>query len=243
MSPSISVIVPSLDEQHTIVSCVQRIFAVYPQAEVVVVEGRGEGTARLLTPLMRQFPKLIYVANQPDLGKGHAVSVGLVRSSGELVAIIDADLQFHPEDLPKVILPLLRGEADLVLGSRFSEGSERRAGSVSALRTAGNWLISLLASQTTGYVIKDALGGLKAWRRSVTDSYVWQSLGFSYEVELPVKAARLGFRLIEVPVATECRSAGESSVRVWKTGVTVCVDMLRFRLLPLSQPYVSSERY
>lgn len=236
MSPSISVIVPSLDEQHTIVSCVERIFAVYPGAEVIVVEGRGHATARLLAQLQERFPRLMYVANQPDLGKGHAVHTGVERSSGEFLAIVDSDLQFPPEDLPKVLDPLLRNEADLVLGSRFLASSTRAKGSVSALRGVGNWLISRLASHLCALEISDALGGLKAWRRAVTNAYVWESYGFSYEVELPVKATRLGFRVIEVAVTTEPRLAGASSVHVWRTGVTVCVDMLRHRLLPLRKP-------
>ena len=73
---------------------------------------------------------------------------------------------------------------------------------------------------------------MKAWRREVTDRFRWQSDGFSYEAELPIKAVRLGFRVVDVPVTTEERRAGRSSVHVVRTGLGLARDILRFRFRP-----------
>jgi glycosyltransferase involved in cell wall biosynthesis len=235
MSVDVSVVVPTRNEASTIVACVERIFKVCPEAEVLVIDGGQDASALALAPLQQRFDRLRYISNAHDRGKGHAVAVGVQASQGRFIAVVDADLQFPPEDLPLVLAPLRAGVADVSLGSRFQAASRRAPGSVPGIRSFGNHAISGLASAACGITLSDVLAGLKAWRREVTAAYTWQSDGFSYEVELPIKAVRLGFRLAEVAVSTEPRRAGQSSVRVWRTGVTLCVDMLRFRLLPLKQ--------
>lgn len=216
-------------------ACVERIFAACPQGEVLVVDGGSDGTEQVLAPLQARWPGLRYLRNRQDRGKGHAVAVGIGASSFDLLAQIDADLQFLPEELPLLLAPLHEGRADLVLGTRFAADSIRRAGSVPGLRGIGNRAMSGLASALTGQRMTDVLAGMKAWRRAVTDSFDWQSDGFSYEVELPIKALRRGFRVVDVPVTTDPRRSGQSSVRVLRTAARLCADMLRFRLAPLAR--------
>jgi glycosyltransferase involved in cell wall biosynthesis len=225
--------VPSCNEEHTIRPCVERIFSVYPDAEVIVVEARGDATREALRPLLDGTRALHFVFNHEDRGKGHAVRVGVERSTRAWLAVVDADLQFLPEEIPLLLAPLQQGRADLVLGSRFLLASTRSAGSVSRVRGLGNQALSGLASLLTAHTVSDALTGFKAWRRELTDAYVWQSDRFSYEVELIIKACRLGFQVLEVPVTTEARAAGQSSVNVLRTGAELGLDMLRFRLARL----------
>jgi dolichol-phosphate mannosyltransferase len=229
----VSIIVPTRNEERAVAACVERIFAACPDSEVLVVDGGRDATEQALAPLRARFPALRYLRNHDDRGKGHAVSVGIAASRHDLLAQIDADLQFLPEDLPRLLAPLIEGRADLALGTRFASGSRRRPGSVPGLRGLGNLAMSALASALTGQRMTDVLAGMKAWRRSVTASFDWQSDGFSYEVELPIKALRRGFRVVDVPVTTEPRRTGESSVRVVRTAARLGADMLRFRLAPL----------
>lgn len=229
----LSIIVPTRNEAASIVGCVERVLAACPGAEVLVVDGGNDATEAALAPLGRARSELRYVRNVGDRGKGHAVAVGIAHSRGRLLAQIDADLQFLPEELPRLVAPLSAGGADMVLGSRFSPGAVRRRGSVPGARDLGNRAVSACASLLCRTRFTDVLAGMKAWRREVTEAFTLQSDGFSYEVELPIKALRRGFRVVEVPITTEPRRAGESSVRVVRTGLRLGVDMLRFRVLPL----------
>ena len=236
MRDGVSIIVPTRNEGAVIVRCIERVCAACPSAEVLVIDGGTDDTAAALAPLLARWPRLRYIANRPDLGKGHAVSVGVRASQGALLAAFDADLQFLPEELPRLLAPLLEDRADLVLGSRFMAGAHRADGSVTGLRGLGNVGFSRFASWLSGQRLSDVLAGVKAWRRQVTDSFAWTSMGFSYEAELPLKALRRGFRVIDVPVTTEPRRSGASSVRVVRTAARLCADMVRFQWFPLGPP-------
>ena len=197
-----------------------------------MVDGGSDATGQVVAALASDDPSVRYIRNEGDRGKGHAVAVGVRASEGAVLAQIDADLQFLPEELPRLLAPILDQRADVTLGSRFLSASARGPGSVPGARFAGNRAISAFASAACGHRFSDLLAGMKAWRREVTEAFRWQSDGFSYEAELPIKAVRLGFRVVDVPVTTEERRAGKSSVPVLRTGLALARDILRFRLLP-----------
>ena len=123
-----------------------------------------------------------YILNQPDRGKGDAIRNGIHASTGKIIVQIDADLQFLPEEIPSLIEPILKNKADMTLGSRFTKGSKKLDGNF--LRSGGNLIVSLWASFLCGQKITDALAGMKAWRREVTESFSLTSYTYSYEVEL-----------------------------------------------------------
>jgi len=232
LSIPLSIIVPTRNEAGTIAACLERIAAACPLAEILVVDGGTDGTAAVVGALARVLPAVRYLRNHGDRGKGHAVAVGISSSQGAVLAQIDGDLQFLPEELPRLLAPILTERADVALGSRFLPHSARGAGSVPGARSAGNRAISAFASVVCRHRFSDLLAGMKAWRREVTAAFRWESDGFSYEAELPIKAARLGFRVVDVPITTEERRAGRSSVPVLRTGVKLARDIIRFRVLP-----------
>jgi len=232
VSVALSVIVPTRNEAGTIAACLQRIGQACPDAEILVVDGGADATGDIVTALARVRPAIRYLRNHGDRGKGHAVAVGIAASQGTVLAQIDGDLQFLPEELPRLLAPILSERADLALGSRFLPGSCRAPGSVPGARTAGNRAVSAFASLVCRHRFSDLLAGMKAWRREVTRAFRWESDGFSYEAELPIKAVRLGFRVVDVPITTEQRRAGSSSVPVLRAGLALARDILRFRLRP-----------
>ena len=145
--PSLSVIVTSMNEDATIEECIRRIFAVYiDDCEVVVVDGGSDRTGEIVQKLCDEFPGLRYIRNENDRGKGHAVRIGIDESKADIMAQIDSDLQFHPEELPRLTQPIREGKADVTLGSRFMNGSVRNSGSTPWHRTFGNRAISLYTS-------------------------------------------------------------------------------------------------
>ena len=230
-SPELSVLVTTLNEEETIEACLRRLVNVYPQgAEFLGVDGGTDRTGEIVQTLAASFPAIRYIPNPNDRGKGHAVHVGLAAARGRWIAQIDADLQFLPEELPLIVDPLRRNEADMVLGSRFANGASRRPGSTPMLRTFGNWTTSGYASLLYGHYFTDLLAGMKAWDRRVNEKLQLRCEGCAYDAELPVKAAQAGFRIIDVPITTDARQGGVSAIHVVRDGWRIMRDLTRFRL-------------
>jgi glycosyltransferase involved in cell wall biosynthesis len=229
--PFLSVIVTTLNEEASIERLLERVVAVYPrEIEILVVDGGTDRTGEIVQQFAIAHPGVRYIRNENDRGKGHAVHVGLAAVRAPLVAQVDADLQFLPEELPQLVEPLQAGRADLVLGSRFMRGSTRRPGSTPRIRTMGNWITSAYASVLFGQRMTDILAGMKAWRREVHEAVRLRSEGCSYDAELPVKAVRAGFRVLDVPITTDARQGGVSAIHVVRDGWRILRDLTRYRL-------------
>lgn len=225
---AVSIIVPCRNEALSIERCLTRIVTSCPKAQVLVVDGGSDSTGEIVKSLSQQYPAIQYIKNIGDRGKGHAIQVGIALSSGSYIAQIDSDLQFYPEELPLLLAPLMSNTADFVLGSRFLETSVRNPGSAPMHRTLGNRIISAYASALSGHQMTDILAGVKAWRREVTQSFELTSDSFSYETELPLKALKNKWRLVDVAVKTDARTTGVSSVSVVRVGLKLLQDIYRF---------------
>ena len=227
--PKLSVIVATRNEEQCIEECVRRIFLVYPEeCEVLVVDGGGDRTGEIVRKLCKEFPGLRYLRNENDRGKGHATKTGIAAARADVMAEIDADHQFLPEELPRLIAPILEGRADVCLGSRFTRQSQHRDHSF--LRSSGNYITSLYASLLYFHRMTDVLAGMSAWTRKTVDAIHLVSDNYSYEVEIPVKALHRGLRVVDVPVTTQSRKAGQSKVRVIRHGLAILRDITLFRL-------------
>lgn len=230
-APSLTVIVAAFNEQETIELCVRRLFAVYPETcEVLVVDGGNDGTKDVVEGLIEEFTGLKYIFNENDRGKGHAIRVGIEAASAKIMAQIDADLQFLPEELPQLIQPIESGEADVTLGSRFARDSVRREGSTPWFRSLGNKTASGFASVLFGHRMTDVQAGMKAWTREAAQKINLQSDNYSYEVEIPIKALKAGLRVIDVPITTDARQGGTTNVNVVFDGIPLLMDITLFRL-------------
>lgn len=230
-TPTISVIVATFNEEATIERCVRRILEVYPTGcEVLVVDGGSDRTGEIVTKLCSELPGLRYIRNENDRGKGHATKVGIAAARAGIMVEIDADLQFLPEEIPRLVEPILAGRADVVLGSRFMNGSQRLPGSTTWLRTFGNKTTSMYASVLFFQRMTDVLAGMMAWSRRTIDTINMRSDNYSYEVEIPVKALRQNLKVIDVAVTTDARQGGVSCVNVVVDGITLLFDITRFRL-------------
>lgn len=229
--PRISVILATFNEEATIERCVRRILQVFPTGcEVLVVDGGSDRTGEIVARLCTEFSSLKYIRNENDRGKGHATKVGIAAARADIMVEIDSDLQFLPEEIPRLIEPIESGQADVVLGSRFTTGSQRLPGSTTWLRTFGNKTTSLYASILYRHRMTDVLAGMMAWSRRVIDTFEVRSDNYSYEVEIPVKAIRHKLRVIDVPVTTDARQGGVSCVNVVVDGLSLLFDITRFRL-------------
>ena len=231
ITPRYSIIVATLNEHGTIAPCIHRILAVYPEeCEVLVVNGGSDPTGEIVEAMAAVNPAVRHVRNRDDRGKGQAIRVGVSLARAPIHAQIDADLQFLPEELPRVIDPVRRGEADIALGSRFTDGSTRWSGSTPAMRAIGNKAISAYASLLFGHRMTDVQAGMKAWSARAIRRIDLRSDNYSYEVEIAAKGVMRGLRVVDVPITTAARQAGRSNVRPMRAGLALLRDISMFRL-------------
>ncbi len=215
---TLTVLVATMNEEASIEECVRRIFGVYPDlCEVLVIDGGSDRTREIVLRLCEEFSR-----------QGHATKTGIATAEADVMVEIDADLQFLPEEIPKLIAPILEGRADVCLGSRFARQSTHHDHSL--LRSCGNMVTSLYASVLYCHRMTDVLAGMSAWTRHTIESINLVSDNYSYEVEIPVKALRAGLRVADVPVTTEPRKGGRSNVRVVRSGLAILRDITLFRL-------------
>lgn len=223
----ISIISAAFREQASITATLDDLAAHLPAGtEILIVDGGGDGTREIVRARAASWPGLRHIVHHGDRGKGHAVRSGMDEASGEVQVQFDADGQFFAHDIAALIAPLLAGEADVVLGSRFLSRHQAHG---TLLRTMGNRVISAWASLLFGKRMTDVLAGLKAWRAEAVPVIRPRSDGFEYEVEIPARALRGGLRVCEVAVGTRDRAAGESKVSVIRTGAKIVWACLRFR--------------
>lgn len=200
-----SVIIPAFNERATIEEIIRRVRAVALEKEILIVDdGSGDGTREYLASL--DASDLRVLLHDENRGKGAAIRTALPHTTGEVVLIQDADLEYDPHELVKLIGPIEAGDADVVYGSRFLA---RGRGSAGVLHYAANRLLTFLSNLTTGLALTDMETCYKALRGDLARSLDLTADGFNIEPEITARAAGRGARFVEVPIGYEGRAASE----------------------------------
>ncbi len=195
---------------------------------VVVDDASTDGTAELLRQLADAGRPPFRLHEHPvNRGKGAALRTGFAAATGDLVLVQDADLEYHPRDYPRLLQPILDGEADVVYGSRFLGGPHRV---LFFWHFVGNRWLTLLSNVFTDLNLSDMETGYKVFRREVLERIELRSERFAIEPELTAKVAKLGVRIFEVPISYYGRTYAEGKKIGWKDGVAAIWAILRYNL-------------
>ena len=221
-------IVPAYNEAGAIADTVAEIHRHAPAFDVVVVDdGSTDGTGDLAEEWSRGRDGVV-VLHQANRGKGAALRAGIPHLDGEIAVIQDADLEYDPRDLPKLLAPLLEGVADVVYGSRLRGGEPQRAHLF--WHYAGNRFLSLLTNVLYNTTISDMEVGYKAFRGDLIRSIDLVSDDFGFEPEVTAKILRRrDIRLYEIPISYYGRTYDEGKKITWRDGVLAVGALLRFR--------------
>jgi len=230
----LSVVIPALNEAATLAEVVKTLFATpLPDCalEVVIVDdGSEDATPAIVADLQRLFPAVKALRHPGRRGKGAAVRTGIGACTGDIVLIQDADLEYHPQDIPRVIAPILRDVADAVYGSRFLS-PERRVNFF--WTTKANQAITFFANMLYNANFTDVYTGYKAVRASLLRNLALESTSFTIEVELTAKLRRLGARFYEVPIRYHARTYTEGKKIKWHDGLKALTAIVYHRFSPL----------
>jgi glycosyltransferase involved in cell wall biosynthesis len=226
----LSVIVPAYNEAQTVETVVRRVREVPVNLEVIAVnDGSTDGTGAVLDRL-QQDGVLDRVIHQPrNLGKGAAIRAGVAVAQGHVIVAQDADLEYDPQELPRLLDPIRLGKADAVYGSRFQSGPRRV---LYFWHSLGNRLLTLLSNMLTDLNLSDMETCYKMVRADVFKALPLRSRRFGIEVEITARLARARARIWEIPISYSGRTYAEGKKIGWRDGVTALWHILRFNLLP-----------
>lgn len=248
--PKLTVVMPVFNEKATLEEIIFRVQDVDIDKEIVIIDdGSTDGSREFLAqlanlvesdaPIMKLPGRALRIDNvrvffqERNSGKGAAVRRGFAEARGDLVIVQDADLELDPQDYYQLINPIERGVADVVYGSRFL--GKTRQGSVS-LYYLGNQFLTALSNVITRLRVTDVWVGYKVFRRDVLQKIRLREDRFGFEPEVTAKIAKLGCRVVEVPVSYTARSREDGKKIGWKDAVRGVWCTLRYTLVPDSRP-------
>ena len=235
-APLLSVVVPCYNERATVAELLRRVREVPLDKEIIVIDDKStDGSKDVVAALAAEWPEIRHILQPVNQGKGAAIRRGIAEARGEIVIIQDADLEYDPDEYPKLIQPIVNGHADVVFGSRF-EGYPRRV--MLYWHRLGNNLLTALSNMTTNLDLTDMETCYKVFRREVIQSITLQSNRFGFEPEITAKVAKRGYRIFEVPISYYGRDYWEGKKINWKDGFSAIWTILKYGLFddPASEP-------
>jgi len=206
----ISIVVPVYNEKPTIPIVLDKLKKIALEKEIIVVDdGSNDGTKEYLETI--DDPEIKIIFHSKNLGKGSALRTGFKYVKGEIVVIQDADLEYHPEEIPILIKPILDGYADVVYGSRFI-GTHRVYLFTHYL---GNKILNLIANILYNTFLTDLMTGYKAFRKEVIKNLKLKANDFGIEAEITAEIFKHNFRVYEVPISYSGRTYEEGKKIHW----------------------------
>ena len=227
---TLSIVTPVFNEMMTIERLLDRVrmaSTLELKKEIIVVDDCStDGTREYLQQLTGAGLTCLF--HERNLGKGAALRTGFARATGDVVLVQDADLEYNPDEYPKLLRPIVDGRADVVLSSRFLAGDEHRV--LYFWHSVGNRGLTILSNVFTNLNLTDMESGYKVFTRRVLEQITIEENRFGFEPEIVAKVARLRCRIYEVGISYAGRTYEEGKKVRWSDGVRALWCIVKYSL-------------
>jgi len=225
----LTIVIPCYNEKSTIETLITAVKnSPYENKEIIVVDDCStDGTREILKDRFESLvDRIIY--NEKNSGKGAALRTGFQAATGDIVMVQDADLEYDPNEYPKIIEPILQDKADVVYGSRFVGGEPHRV--LYFWHRLGNGLLTLLSNIFTNLNLTDMETCYKAFRRSIIQSIEIEEDRFGFEPEITAKIAKKRCRVFEVGISYSGRTYEAGKKIGWRDGIKAIYCIIKYNL-------------
>ena len=225
----ITIIIPCYNEVKTIEIIVNKILKLNKyEFEIIIVDDYSiDGTREILKDKLSNKVSLI-IYNEKNYGKGYCIKKGIERSNGNIILIQDSDLEYDPQDYPKLINPIINNYADVVYGSRFVGGDEKRV--LFFWHTVANKILTLISNIFSNLNLTDMECGYKCFRSEVLKKITLNQNRFGFEPEITAKISKMNIRIFEVGVSYFGRTYSEGKKITYKDAFNALYCIIRYNI-------------
>ena len=204
----LSIVIPIYNEEKTLREIVEKVLATPYEKELILVDDCStDGSRAVMAELAAEHPQIRCFYHDKNLGKGGGLATGFAQTTGDIVLIQDADLEYDPADYPVLLRPILEGKADVVFGSRFLGGAYARVHLF--YHYLGNRFLTMVSNMFTNLNLTDMETCYKVFRKEFADRLDIQSRTFAVEPEITAKVSKMRARIYEVPISYAGRDYSE----------------------------------
>ena len=226
----LSVVIPAYNEEATLVAVVQRVLSISNLHEVIIVDDCSrDKTGAIAEELSKLNPKVKAVRRPVNGGKTEALKTGFALTTGDIVIVQDADLEYDPAEIGEVIGPILVGDADVVYGSRFLVRKAARV--LYFYHYLANKALTFCSNLFTNVNLTDVETGYKAFRGEIIRNMIITSSRFGFEIEVTAKIAKLRCAMYEVPISYHGRTYEQGKKIGFTDGLAALWYILKFNFL------------
>jgi glycosyltransferase involved in cell wall biosynthesis len=228
--PLLSIVVPAYNEEATLSEIVARLLKFTNAGEIVIVDDcSSDGTPAIADRLAAEHATIRVAHHTKNRGKTEALKTGFSMTTGQIVIVQDADLEYDPAEIGDVIAPIVEGDADVVYGSRFLVRKASRV--LYFYHYLANKGLTFLSNLCTNVNMTDVETCYKAFRGEIIRNMVITSTGFGFEIEVTAKVAKLGVAIYEVPISYHGRTYEQGKKIGMKDGIVALWYIFRFNFL------------
>jgi glycosyltransferase involved in cell wall biosynthesis len=229
-APCLSVVMPVYNEKRTLKGMIEAVLKQPLVAELICVDDCSmDGTAAILDSFLGLGPRVKILRHTANHGKGAALRTGITHATAPIVVIQDADLEYDPEEYPRLIAPILEGRADVVFGSRFIGSEEHRV--LYFWHSVGNKFLTLASNMFSNLNLTDMETCFKIFRREIVQAIRIEEDRFGFEPEITAKVARTSARIYEVAISYHGRTYAEGKKIRGRDGLWAMWCILKYNLL------------